>query len=59
MGCVVVQQATEMSKGPVAQCGCAVSVVCLQKIVANRTSLLIVYLPQPLYKAPELQVTLG
>ena len=53
------QQATEMSKGPVAQCGCAVSVVCLQKIVANRTSLLIVYLPQPLYKAPELQVTLG
>ena len=36
--------------------GCAVSVVCYQKVVANRTSLLTVYLPQLLYNALKLQV---
>ena len=31
---------------------CTVSVVCYQKVVANRPSLYKTYLPQPLYKAP-------
>ena len=35
----------KVSKWLVAQCGCAVSVVCYQKVVANRPSLLTVYLP--------------
>ena len=39
-----------LSKWPAAQCDCTVSVVCYQKVVANRTSL---YLP---YNVLELQV---